>query len=184
VKERSTPGEPAVWGRGRAVGDGRIHCRLPDNIRVGAISAPHSPAGHPSAPWQLTPPSADRRCDIFPGDTAITLTWPARWTGRTAPGHATGRHRHRQPPVSVVRRADQPVLFTELDLPGRFLLSTSSSGWPWSTTGCATWFGIGTTSSCLPSRCSGHAAPQLIPLLSVLNCDSHVPITADITDHR
>jgi hypothetical protein len=45
---------------------------------VGAISAPRSPAGHPSAPRQLTRLAliAD-----FRGDTAITLTWRTGWPG-------------------------------------------------------------------------------------------------------
>ena len=57
-RRRSGPvslrGEGGVW-------DGRLHCRLPGNIRVGPISAPRSPAGYPSAPRQLTPPGADHR---------------------------------------------------------------------------------------------------------------------------
>jgi hypothetical protein len=36
--------------RGAEGGDGRLDCRLPGNIRVGAISAPSSPAGHPQHP--------------------------------------------------------------------------------------------------------------------------------------
>jgi hypothetical protein len=87
----------ALWGRGRADGDGRLLCRLPGNIRVRDLSTAQpcwSPLGTPAA----DPPGADRRCDIFPGDTANTLTGGTRWPGRTAPGQATGRHQHRRPP--------------------------------------------------------------------------------------
>ena len=41
-----------------SLGGAILHCRLPGNIRVGAISAPGSPAGHPSAPRSLTQPRA------------------------------------------------------------------------------------------------------------------------------
>jgi uncharacterized protein len=62
-------GQP-YGAEGGLIGTAALYRRLPGNIRVGAISAPRSPAGHPSAPRQLTPPDADRRCGIFPGDTA------------------------------------------------------------------------------------------------------------------
>jgi membrane protease YdiL (CAAX protease family) len=76
-------GQP-YGAEGGLMGTAAFIAWLPGNIRVGAISAPRSPVGHPSASRQLTPPDADRRYDIFPGETAITLTWRTRWPGRTA----------------------------------------------------------------------------------------------------